>query len=96
MSYRIGNGYFGSDNKKTTSQANTEIIQQHKSTPTDKYFSAYKFTFKTFNDCHVKINGGSSIFLEANQVFSTDYYDAKIKTFVIVEAGVQYYYIGAY
>ena len=28
--YRIGQGFLGSDNIKTTSAANTEIIQQHR------------------------------------------------------------------
>ena len=94
--YRIGQGFLGSDNIKTTSAANTEIIQQHRKNPGDTWFSVYSLTFKTFVDCHIKINGGNPIFLEANMAFSTSHYDQLIRTFEIVESGVQYYYIGAF
>ena len=35
-------------------------------------------------------------FLEANMAFSTSHYDQLIRTFEVVESGVQYYYIGAF
>lgn len=94
MSYKIGSGFFGSDNQITSTE-NMDIIALHKD-PSWTVFSAYKFTFKPYMDCHVKINGGEPIFLEANQIFSTDYYDASIRSFVVVEKDVLLTYIGAY
>ena len=95
MGLRIGQGYCGSDNK-VTSVANQEIIQPHKPATWTTNFNAYKFSFKTFVDCHVKINGGDPIFLEANQIFSTDYTDKEINTFVVVEPNVVFTYLFSY
>jgi hypothetical protein len=88
---KIGQGYFGCADKVTSTE-NQEIIQAHKPETWTTTFNATKLHFKTFADCHVKINGGDAIFLEANQVFQTDYTDKEINTFVVVEADKAFIY----
>lgn len=91
---RIGNGYIGTDDVKT-SNANEDIIP---STPQGWSigYHFYKFSFINKQPCHVKINGGEQIFLDSNQGIDTDVYDALINSFVIVESGIEYQFIGAY
>jgi hypothetical protein len=91
-----GAGYFGSPDLLTTTEENTEMVQQHRSNPEDTFFSAYKFSFLNMTDCHVSINGGDPIFLPAQKGFTMEYFDARLKTFTIAEIGVQYSYVGAY
>jgi len=92
---RVGSGYFGSNNL-LTSTANQEIIQQNKPVNLTS-FSSYKFSFMNSQDCHVLINGSTNqIYLPANKGFNSDDVDKEIYTFVIVEASISYYYLGAY
>ena len=93
--YVVGANYFGSASL-LTSVGDDELIQQHKPTGIDT-FEAYKFSFINYANCTVKINGSDdAIYLNANQGFSCDYYDAPISTFTVVTAGIHYNYIGAY
>jgi len=86
--------YFGS-NDLLVSTANKELIQQH--APRAGYeIRAYKFSFMNNENCHVKINGSGQILLQAGQGFNIDKDDEKILSFVIVEAGITYNYIGLY
>lgn len=94
MGYRIGVGFFGSEELMTTTEKNTEIIQQHKAAG-NNYFAAYSFSFKTYVDCHIKVNG-VLLNLEANMTFNTSYIDPRVETFIIVEEDVIYTYMGAY
>lgn len=87
--------YFGSADI-LISTANKEIIQQHKPTGWTTTLEAYKFEFKCIQDCHIKINGGDSIFFEAGYEFVIDNTDIPILTFVIVEPNIQYKYFGAH
>lgn len=64
IGYPIGARYIGSPNIMTSS-ANEEIIQQH-SDPEWTTFKVYKLSFMNYQDCHIKINGSSAIFLKAN------------------------------
>lgn len=91
---KLGNGYLGCDDLKT-STANEEIIQRHRPS-SHTFIKVYKFSFANDANCHIKINGGDAIFLKAGQGFNMDENDAKISTFEIVEAGIPYTYIGAY
>jgi len=93
---RVGSGYFGSSDL-IISTANQEILQQYKPANYKTSFSAYKFSFMNLQDCHVVINGSpSQIYLKANTGFEIDSGDKEIYTFVIVEASVSCYCIGAY
>jgi len=87
--------YFGSTNI-LTSTANQEIIQQHKPSGWTITIEAYKFEFKSLQDCHIKINDGASIFFEAGYEFIVDISDISVYKFVIVESGIQYKYFGTY
>jgi hypothetical protein len=94
MSYIIGSGYIGSLSVQV-STANQEIIPSPPSHWSTKY-KLYKFSFYNEQNCTVKINGGSPIFLRANQGFNIDLHDAPIYSFVIVEPNISYNWIGAY
>lgn len=90
-----GHGYIGSDKLETTSTPNTEVIPEPPSNWTNGY-SLYKFAFLNNQDCTIKINGGDPIFLRANQGFNMDRIDQPIKSFVVVEEGITYNWIGAW
>lgn len=92
---RLGSAYVGSPNK-LTSTANQEIVQQHKPSGWTMAMKFYKFSFMNYQDCHVRINGSDPIFLAANQGFEMNEVDALIKTFEIIDSGIEYSYIGAY
>lgn len=94
MKHIRGKGYLGS-NKIEVSTANQEIIPNPPSNWTYGY-TLYKFTFKTYNDTNIIINGETNIFLRAEQEFQTDSGDAGIHSFVIVNSGVSYQWVGAY
>lgn len=100
MSYQIGKGYFGSPDIETTTAANQEILQKYLPTVSyggrTVYAGAYKLSFKPQADCHIKINGGANIFMEANTTFNTDYYDLPITSIQIVENAIPYILAGAW
>jgi hypothetical protein len=86
----MGNGYNGLGG---TSTANQELI----TTPSGwTNIAFYKFSFYNDQACNVKINGSGSIPLRAGQGFESGIEDAKIKSFVIVESGISFNWIGAY
>jgi hypothetical protein len=95
---RIGNDYIGTPDIMTTSSPNSEIIP---SPPAElnwtQGYKLYKFSFSNPNQaCHVKINGGSPIYLSASQGFEMDESDDPIESFIIVENGISYNFIGCY
>jgi hypothetical protein len=95
---RVGNGYLGSSDLLVTNSANTEIIP---SPPAElkwtEGYKLYKFSFSNPNQsCHVKINGGNPIFLSATQGFEMDESDDPIESFIVVEIGISYNFIGCY
>ena len=83
----IGNvGYIGSPDFMV-SVANQEII------PTGK--TVYKISIGFMDKpCHISINGGAPMFLNSSQ-FEMGENDQWLTSFKIIEAGIQYYYIGA-
>lgn len=91
----MANGYLGSDSV-LTSTANLEVVPKAPESWTDERYSFYKFSFINKSNCTIKINGGEPIYLEKNQGFECGKEDAKINSFVIVEADVQFNWIGAY
>lgn len=95
---RIGNDYIGSSDLLTTQIANYEVIP---SPPAElnwtQGYKLYKFSLSNPNQsCHVKINGGSPIFLSVSQGFDMDESDDPIESFIIVEQGITYNFIGCY
>ncbi len=100
MTYVIGKGYFGTANITTTNALNQEVLRPFLPTVTyggaTAYKGAYKLSFKPFLDCHIQINGGAEIFLEADTLFNTDYYDLPINSLVVKELGTQYLLWGAW
>ncbi|GLO66149.1 hypothetical protein [Oceanobacillus kimchii] len=54
----------------------------------------YKFSFLNDEDVHVKINNSHPIFIRAGQGFSMNEVDAYINSFVIVDAGISFNWIG--
>lgn len=100
MGFRVGSGYFGSDDIETTAKENEEVLQKYLPTVTrgdiTRYKPAYKLTFKPIYDCHIKINGGDSMFLEAETAFSIDMHDLPINSIVVVEDKMDFLLYGAY
>ncbi|MGM0807506.1 MAG: hypothetical protein ACQET8_22635 [Bacillota bacterium] len=94
MRNRQGNGYLGSSGIQT-STANKEVVTLPKSA-NGSTLPFYKLSFLNLQSCKVKINGGNPIYLEQDQGFEMNESDAPIYSFVIVEAGIQYQWIGAY
>ncbi|MGB6408130.1 MAG: hypothetical protein WBF39_11685 [Planococcus donghaensis] len=90
-----GSGYLGSTALQT-STANQEIVPSKKVGWTSGY-KLYKFSFDNENqDCTVRINGETTLFLKAGQGFEIEQGDAPIHSFIIVTAGVTFSWIGAF
>lgn len=87
-------GYLGSSEIQT-SKANHEIIPNSPSNWTVGY-SLKKFSFDNSDECTVIINKDARIFLKAGQGFEIGYQDTPIHSFVIVESGVKFNWIGGY
>lgn len=95
MSYlRIGSGYNGSPALEITTTENQEIIPSSPPEWTVGY-KFYKFSFMNDQDCTVRINGDEPIFLRAYQGFNCNQHDEGISSFVIVESGINFNWIGA-
>jgi len=91
---KYGIGYFGSTEIEL-STANQEVIPAMVATV---YVSAENgrcvftdFSFVNTEVCHVKINDSLPIFLDAGQGFDSGSY---INSFIIVEDGIHYNWIG--
>jgi hypothetical protein len=94
MGNRIGNGYIGTDSLKT-STANLQIIPNPPSNfSLGTKYNLYKFAFMNDQDCTVIVNGGNTLFLRAGQGFEINESDLPINSFVIIEAGITYNWIG--
>jgi len=91
---RIGSGYVGTDDIKT-STANQDIVKTEQMN-NEGIKQLYKFSFLNHSPCHVIINNKEPIFLDEKQGFDMTHVDAPITSFVIVEEGVEYQFIGAY
>lgn len=91
----MANGYLGSEGLLTSTE-NLEVVPNAPESWTDERYTFYKFSFINKTACKVKINGGEPIYLEENQGFDSGKEDAKINSFIIVEADVQFNWIGAY
>lgn len=82
----------GYDGNIGTSTANQELVINRNGW-TD--FGFYEFSFLNSQDCTVKING-NSIPLSVDQGVQIDADDAPIKSFIIVQSGIDYKWFGRY
>ena len=90
---RVGIGYDGSSDLKT-STANMQLIPVSPVEWTVGY-RYYKFSFMNNHNCHIKINNDENvIYLRANQGFEINEVDAPIHSFVIVESGIEFNWVG--
>lgn len=92
--YPIG-GYLSSDGF-VVSAANQQIFPP---TPSDWTADTYvfkKLSFYNTQKCTVIINEQHTIVLEAGVGFEVSRDDIPVESFVIVEAGIDYVWIGAY
>lgn len=92
---RNGSGYVGSS-QISVSTSNQEVIPSSLPLNWNQGYKLYKFSFSNQQDCHVIINGGNQIFLPSNSGFEMEEDDAPIYSFIIVESGISYNWIGAY
>ncbi len=98
---RYGSGYIGSENLQT-SIAMQEVMPNltHDGL---RLNSLYSFAFVNTESCHVIINGkkgtgegGVTIYLAEAQGFSTVLGDSPIHSFIVVESGIHFNWLGAY
>lgn len=91
----MGNGYLGSRELEVSTNLK-EVIPD---SPSDwSYgYELYKFSFMNDEDCTIIINNSEEpIYLRARQGFNMEIYDKTINSFVIVESGIHYNFVGAY
>ena len=74
-----------------TSTTNQEIVQTQLVAP---YTSLGKFTFINDGVCHVLVNNSLPILLRANQGFYSEQSDYRISSFIIIDAGITFSWIG--
>jgi hypothetical protein len=89
----MANGFLGKENGALLSTANQELIVPPAGWNVKPVF--YKISFYNKTPCHIKING-NQIYLREEQGFESDTNDALIYSFVIVESGIDYNFVGAY
>lgn len=82
---QIGASYYGSPDFQVSS-ANQELV------PDRVYF--YKFSFMPKQNCRVKINDSDPILITPELGFSMDESDAFIYSFIIIDDGVEFVWIG--
>lgn len=94
MKIPYGVEFLGTD-KIETSTANQEVLPTPPSEWTTGH-NLYKFSFRNDQATNVIINGKTNIHLKEGQGFESGINDPTIRSFVIVNAGVKYQWIGAY
>lgn len=85
------NKLHGASNK-LTSTANQDIAVYKRTGMTNPEIFK-KFEFFNYKDCHVKVNGGESVFLPANFGIELNF---DVTSFVIVETGIEFIWVGEY
>lgn len=82
---QIGGKFYGSPSLQI-SEDNQELVP-------DKV-AFYKFSFSPKSDCTVKINNSEPILIESELGFNMNQVDAYISSFIILESGIEYSWIG--
>lgn len=90
----MANGYLGSS-QVLVSVGGKNIIDDKPSNWTHDY-KLKKFSFNNEQNCTVKINNQTTLFLKAGQGFEVDKGDFPITSFIIVEAEISYNWIGMF
>lgn len=91
----MANGFLGAETILTSTE-NHEVVPETPSNWTWDKYSFYKFSFINYDPCTIKINGGEPIYLKELQGFESSERDVKINSFVIVESGIEFSWLGAY
>lgn len=91
----MSNGFLGSNEIKT-SITNQEVVPASPEGWTRDRYLLYKLSFINYDPCRISINGGNPIHLNSEQGFESSIEDAKIDSFVIVDSGVRFSWIGSY
>lgn len=89
-----GSGYLGSS-EISISVAGQDIIPNPPSHWSTGY-SLKKFSFDNTEECTIIVNKETRLFLKAGQGFEIGYDDSPIQSFVIVEGGIHFNWIGGY
>lgn len=87
MTNKLFAGFIGSPSVLESSE-NQELVQ--------KGIVFHKFSFFNYTTCTVSINGSDPIYLAAEQGFNSDSSDAKIKSFIIINGGINFNWVGSY
>lgn len=82
--------------KVEVSSANEELIPKSPENWTNERYTFRKFSFINNNACTVEINGGKPIFLDEYRGFESGHDDEPIRSFIVVESGIEYTWIGSY
>lgn len=94
MQMFYGSGFFGSPLSSTTI-ANDELIAKHMPVGVIAP-SIYKVKFMPLVDCTITINGGSPMGAKGLVEFSSDFVDVQVRSFVVSEVSIGYYFNCAY
>ena len=90
----MGAGYKGSSDLMNSGNGNLEIIPVNPDS--NKRYNFYKFSFKSRTvPVRFKINNDETIFLD-EPIFSIDRLDSPIHSFIVLDANVDFSWIGAY
>ncbi|GIN23137.1 hypothetical protein [Siminovitchia fordii] len=93
---RLGSGYLGSPSLMNSGEGSFQVIPNPPENWSMKYnFYKFEFACPNIQEVTVKINEGEPICL-GNGYFATEYYDAPIWSFVVVDPDVDFYWYGAY
>lgn len=87
-------GYLGSP-QIMTSKVNQEVIDSKPVSWTHGY-KLYKFSFDNTQNCTVIINKKAIVFLKAGQGFEMNVGDEPIHSFIVMESGIEFTWIGGY
>lgn len=88
-----GSYYMGSETM-LTSVSNEEIIPETPSNWTRDRYSYYRFDFMNLEDCTIVINDGGKIFLPSGCGYSIDENAPTVRSFKIIESGVNFHWSG--
>lgn len=82
---QIGGKFYGSPSLQTSTE-NQELVPERT--------AFYKFSFSPKSNCTVMINDSEPILIESELGFNMNQVDAYISSFIIVDSGIEYSWIG--
>lgn len=91
----MSNGYLGSP-AVLTSISNQEVVPLCPENWTRDRYLMLEFSFINYNPCKIRINNGETIYLDSEQGFESKIGKPKIESFVIVESGTKFSWLGVY